>query len=573
MTRNITKKDILYILIIVLLAFAIFGLEPLGGNNVLYIPYIEKLQNPSLFPKDILFDAFRYHLSLFYNLAICIVNLFKISISDLFTVLCFIVFFSIAILSFLTAQLLFHNKKISYLFLIFLMGLKYSLAYEAIGINLQQVTQTTFALSIALYAIFLFIKNKYYLSFFVLGLMANIQPIITLQLILVFTFSHLILRNNKHIHMVNLKQIIIQFFWTFLGSLPIIIWVFVLKKQSVLSANWFSYAPEWFEIVKLRIAHHFLPSKWGFTCWFLGFVFFSIFLSAILWKKNKTGLGNKDKTIISIMLGFIPVFFLGSIGEMVPIPLILLVEIFRVFVFYNFFCLLYGSYLTYELLSANNLKKKFIGLILGYYLFLPTSALYNLNLLKPVMLGPLVVLLIYIFIVSLNQKIKMNQLVLKRIYVGIFVLFLIVSSLRRLYLNYKNWGFFTLDNSNNIEWKETQLWAKNNTSIDTLFIIPPEMYGFRIYSQRSILGSFKDGASMLFHPYLYKEWAVRMTDLGIEKEMAKGAFLFGYKEINDLSLIKRLTEKYQADYLVSVYPDLALTKVYQNKQYTIYKLK
>lgn len=573
MKQNVNFKDIIGIALIVFFAITIFGLQPLEGNNVLYIPYLEKLQNPNLFSKDILFDAFRFHLSLFYEIIIFVSNFLRLSIFNIFYFLSLLTFFAIALFSFMIAQIVFNNKKISYLALLFLMASKYSLAYEAIGLNLQQVTQTTIAIAMALYVIYLFLIKKINLSFFILGLMANIQPIITFQLVLVLTFSQLFKIRDKFEHLINFKNILTQYCFTLIGALPILTWVFILKKQSVLSASWFSYSPEWFEIVKLRISHHFLPSRWGFTCWLLGFIFFCIFLTSIIWKNKKHNLGGKDGIIIKMMYGFIPIFILGSVGEVVPIPLILLVEIFRVFVFFNFFCVLYGSYLVYELIKSDQLLKQLVGIILGFYLFLPTTVVYNLYISKPVFLGPLIVLLIFVCLIIINNRHKINKKSIQQIGLAVLLIFLLVSSIRRLYLNYKYWGYLSLDNSQDKLWQETQKWAKNNTPQDALFIVPPNIYGFRIYSQRSIVGTFKDGASMLFHPTLYHDWGQRMLDLGVTKEMVKGAYLFNYKEIRDLDYIDALTKKYQANYLVSSWPDLKLTKAYSNEKYSIYKLK
>jgi hypothetical protein len=47
------------------------------------------------------------------------------------------------------------------------------------------------------------------------------------------------------------------------------------------------------------------------------------------------------------------------------------------------------------------------------------------------------------------------------------------------------------------DWIGVQLWAKENTPIDAMFITPPYLQGFRIYSERGAVAEWKDDSSIL----------------------------------------------------------------------------
>jgi len=48
------------------------------------------------------------------------------------------------------------------------------------------------------------------------------------------------------------------------------------------------------------------------------------------------------------------------------------------------------------------------------------------------------------------------------------------------------------------DWIGVQLWAKENTPIDAMFITPPYLQGFRIYSERGAVAEWKDGTQQYF---------------------------------------------------------------------------
>ena len=111
------------------------------------------------------------------------------------------------------------------------------------------------------------------------------------------------------------------------------------------------------------------------------------------------------------------------------------------------------------------------------------------------------------------------------------------------------------------KWVQVQVWAKENTPQDAMFLTPPYRQGFRVYSERSTVVEEKDGTQQYFDTDYSYEWWARMTDIG------RG------KKYDDLSP-ERLTElcrKYGASYLVfPAAKKLPFPYVYQNADYRVY---
>jgi hypothetical protein len=114
------------------------------------------------------------------------------------------------------------------------------------------------------------------------------------------------------------------------------------------------------------------------------------------------------------------------------------------------------------------------------------------------------------------------------------------------------------------DWIDVQLWAKENTPINAMFITPPYLQGFRIFSERGAVVEWKDGTQQYFDMnYSYKWWE-RSDDIGKEDR----AF---YDSLSKERLLE-LCKKYKASYIV--FPSskvLQLPRVYENKEFRMYK--
>jgi len=111
------------------------------------------------------------------------------------------------------------------------------------------------------------------------------------------------------------------------------------------------------------------------------------------------------------------------------------------------------------------------------------------------------------------------------------------------------------------DWIDVQQWCKANTPIDAMFFVPPDIQGFRVHSQRAIVGDWKDGAPCVFSERYAKKWWARMEELR------------GYDSFDETKF-NQLKEKYKASYAVTRQSQrLDFPMKYQNNGFVVYTLR
>ena len=168
---------------------------------------------------------------------------------------------------------------------------------------------------------------------------------------------------------------------------------------------------------------------------------------------------------------------------------------------------------------------------------------------------------------------KKNSLAkkLKPVYFNFFIVILVLSLViyklfivkpkinLPYYFHYQN--ALITDLSNYGSWLDLQLWSDVNTPVSAVFLTPPYLSGFRNFSQRSIIGDYKDGGVIFYSSTYAHTWQQRMTDL---------------KEFNQFNAkdFKKLQQKYFFNYLVVVnnHSELDFDLIYQNQNFRLYQL-
>jgi hypothetical protein len=110
-------------------------------------------------------------------------------------------------------------------------------------------------------------------------------------------------------------------------------------------------------------------------------------------------------------------------------------------------------------------------------------------------------------------------------------------------------------------WRDVQDWVRLHTPKDAILLTPPQEAGFRVFSERTVVGEWKDGTQQYFDDAFASEWAARMSALGPE----------GYVKLTDEQLAL-LARRYRASYVVIPprrrYP--GLREVYRNAHYAVF---
>lgn len=127
-------------------------------------------------------------------------------------------------------------------------------------------------------------------------------------------------------------------------------------------------------------------------------------------------------------------------------------------------------------------------------------------------------------------------------------------------------------------WVDVQRWAKANTPRDAVFLTPTQPGGFRIHSERAVVGEWRDGTQLYFSADFAPIWWERMIDLqpGLLTDDT-GARLhsrgLSIDSLDDRGLVE-LAEKYGARYIVlPAGSERQLECVYANAGYAVYLSK
>lgn len=112
-------------------------------------------------------------------------------------------------------------------------------------------------------------------------------------------------------------------------------------------------------------------------------------------------------------------------------------------------------------------------------------------------------------------------------------------------------------------WRDVQDWVRLNTPKDAVLVTPPQEAGFRVFSERTVVGEWKDGTQQYFDEDFANEWAARMEALGPA----------GYVKMSDEQLAQ-IARRFGASYVVLPprrrHP--GLEELYKNGHYAVYGL-
>jgi uncharacterized protein DUF6798 len=110
-------------------------------------------------------------------------------------------------------------------------------------------------------------------------------------------------------------------------------------------------------------------------------------------------------------------------------------------------------------------------------------------------------------------------------------------------------------------WRDVQDWVRLHTPKDAIFVTPPQEAGFRVFSERTVVGEWKDGTQQYFDEQFANEWAARMQALGPE----------GYARLSDEQLTQ-IARRFGASFVVAPLRQRrpGLEERYRNNHYAVY---
>lgn len=480
--------------IFILTAVSVFAFNPYEyglSDHAITIPFLKSIANPSLYPNDYLVAEKSYYYSYFWQALGFIGRYFPLNVPLLFFVLYYVSLFFFFWGIYLIAKLLWRRQEVAYLSLFFLLFFKPTLGGMS---TFDRAFLTRVAvLPILVFAFYFFLRKKFLWSFVLQGVGFLIHPLSAAHMIAILFLASIIWMREM-----GLKKILVC--WIILASLasPIFIWKIISSPPSVslLHAN-----ADWLELLRLRSADEIFPFSWPRVVFLEAGLVFLAFLAS--WKyKPQT---QYHRIIIGATFLIIGFCILGTIfSEIYSFPLALNLQLFRSFQWLVYLAFIYfANYAFQELRSGKGLYK-LLAVFLAFGVFYGASN-WAYGYAAFLILALLLVL----------KKRGTNSKLPRYFVYALLAVVLILSSI--FYLQGER---FSRGNHQEKFWLDVAKKAKAGTGQRDMFIVPPNLEGFRIESERTIYGDWKDGTLTFYNPAFGKEWFMRMQRLGYQKDFS-----------------------------------------------------
>ncbi len=550
----------LFLLALTLATITLIGYHVGTFDQVVHIPFLKKFVDPTLFPNDPFFDLRFEHFSYFwfffqpfYRLGILEPVMFGVHVAA--TYLTFWALWSLT-------DLLFKNPLTNVLavaaFVVPHIGFA---GFPPIEFSLLN---RTFVLPFLLWALIFFLRRRYLLAFGLLGVMYNLH-VISVN----FALAMLLLAGVVQWRKVGWRNLVAGMALFVVCALPVLLWK-AGKSPVDLTARW-----EWFSIISRGTLYNlfflFAPYVHILVITLCGVSALVLFFLA----RRRRPSPEYDRTVALFVWAVI---------------IILAVEVVSA-----------QWWPATILVQSQIIRAGLLGLILGYVYFanyivtrweagelsgVDSAVLAATLVASPLPFVPLLTLACQRLIASLPWRRA----------VTVALLPVTFAASLGLVMSLNLWGPGLYIYPHQSPWYAAQVWAKDNTPKDTLFITPPQIYSFydsdwRVYSERSTVVTLSELLEAAFMPnYLFDHtgsdgqvvygWKTRFADFAPGAlEKFRGDF-FENERITAQAFynltpeqLLALAYKYHARYLVVEKPHAyPWTVVYENSQYVIYKL-
>ena len=489
------------------------------SDQEIFIPYIINGYDNTLFAGDKLLDQESAKASFFYPAISFLLNF--VGIEHVFFVGFLIWQFLFFLALFWLSRVILKNEKLAVLSLLLYFSPKFIggtatqtfdsfFGYRNIGIILLLVTLRYL------------LENNIIKASLVACLNLLVHPLSVIPSLIYFPVS--LARKNLHLVIVSILLLGLTALWmgriagidttSRLGHFLDNDWLSIIRER-----NNFLFASQW--------------SIYGWGSFFIYFLPIVIFLN----KLTKNLRRNLVKFLLASTIVFVVNFFLL---EVLASPFFASFQLVR-----SFNPLAYvGLSMTTFLLTGSNFITRAVGIVA--FLSIATNQFY------------IYLICAFLFLITkMVSKFRFTDNIAR----NTFFLLLVPTTFYWLILNFQ---------TNKLEkvieypkpqsdWIKAQMWAKENTKKNEIFLTDPYLTGFRIYSQRSIVGDVKDGGVNIYSPDFAKYW------YGVMRNTR------GLKNFNDRD-VRSLKESFQFNYLIT-YNNHVLTYpvIYSNQKYRIYK--
>jgi hypothetical protein len=590
MSDSIFKKPYWFILGLTVFGFAFAdGFTAANYFKSYYMPFILKNMNPGLYATDLFVNSQSVYHTVFFPAVAFVLRYFDMGI--LFASLSFIITFINALLVFEIASLLFRNRAAAYLSVLLLFFGKFGLSLTVMGILSAGLFEpTTLAKPFLLFAVYLFLKERYPAACLLTGLLFYLHGLEAFFIAAMFLFFFLL-----KFKQLPRKKVLYSALLLALPAAPL--------AWAALSGNFMDSAPaesvrQWLAILRFRSFYHLFPFSWGAGDWlnYSGWFMWAY----ILLKRNRRP--EKHDTVIVFGKAVILLCLLGTVFvELAPVPVFIKLVLWRSTMFMVLFLVIYISDYLVNFPRENWIQ---LALVAGTAASLFFSSLPSYKL-----IACFAALNIAYDAYQTPRKALFSALFSLAGIAGIIGFTLFTSETRDIYMFYATFAaFFALlmtktrprpafliallfiiasfgvkarftesagERQFNKDWIEAQVWARGNTPVRAVFITPPYLEGFRIYSRREVVAENKDGAACVYDIGFSLKWWERMNALGYSdlRHTVLDYAPFCKQNYNNLSEkeLVSLGARYNASFAVTERQrELKLKLVHRNSSFNVY---
>jgi hypothetical protein len=540
----------LFFLLLAVLATAINGYHYGTFDQVFHITFLKKFVNPSLYPNDPFLSLRWYHFSYFWFPFIPLLRagLLEISMFLVHILTVYGTFWMFWALS----ELLFHAPQANLL-------ISLALIFPHVGLPGFQIIEfsllnRTFVLPFLLGSIWLYLRGKKYLAFLLLGLMFNLHVIYT-----IFVLCMLLLDEAVNFSWNSWWRPIMQFVTFFIAGLPVLIWRMQTGNGIDLTLR-----PEMLDLATDGLLYTvYYPI--GTSSPVIGNLVAGIgTLWAFILGYQRAPKNNTHKSMGNFALAIGILVIISMIASyLLPVTILLQMQILRAAVFMLYFGMLYFSYFIWNQKADKLLSNGGFSLLAISFILLLT---------------PLFAILFYYLAKDL-RKIKLNPAWVIPIVIILQGLIIYIA----LQSGYWAPGFHIYGPQS--AWRDVQIWAKDNTPIETKFITPPHQFwhyipDWRVFSERASVATLPEMMEIPFDPSFAESFKRRF------ETVAPGAIKeFDGNYINTLKITEKkfyinneddfaaIACEFSADALVVERDHLYEFQIlYENPSFIIYQL-
>jgi hypothetical protein len=515
-------KDYLLISLVTILSPLIYGYYFGVIDHHHYLPYLNKILNSSLYPTDYFFSQPHFSYSPFNYFITGLSQLTNLNLAWIHLILYFIclwlLYYSVYRLSFTFYQ----KTSTSLLALTLFLLPKWAAQIGYLTHHFYFVSRDL-SLAVALIALSFILKNQWLKSVLLLALAAIINPSIPIPVGL-FWLLRLLLKTSQS---------------RFVAIVPI-------------------GQKNWLNILQNRGTYSF-PHLWKWTGWGNLGLFFSLLVTSFL-VLNKKIFNQYFKEILQFIGLCLSLFvFHFIISAIIPIPELIQLQLLRALNYIFILSLISFAASLNQLFDSKSIIIQLTAILayVGVYFWGDHLTVWHF---MAILILPLTILLKPK--PSFKFHFRISPYVITTTLIGTSLLIKLLIIKPQINLPY----FIYYPNSliNLSQYKasfDLQSWAKHNTTVDSVFLIPPNLPGFRSFSERSIVADLKDGGVIFYSPDYANDWQQRMVDLQ------------SYRDFNLDDFIK-LSTKYPFNYLVVTqkHQPIELPIVFQNQEFKIYQI-